>query len=393
MIVETIKLGELCEVRSGGTPSKGNFAYWGGDIPWISPKDMKSAVLSEAADYITEEAIENSATSLLPPQTILIVVRSGILAHSLPVARAARPLAFNQDIKALIPDQHKIEPEYLYWFLRSSAPIVLRQGVKKGATVHSVQSGFIESLNVPIATRQEQKRIIDLLGRADGIVRLRRQAQEKAAELVPAIFRNMFGKERADYARWPVVTLGDYAEIQSSVKIPSIDAESEEPCIGADSIESNTGRIVSWPTVAEVMPRSAKYRFQARDVLYSKIRPNLCKAALAPSSGYCSADMYPLTTNQSVLPEFLLALLLSRSFTDYAIRESVRAQMPKLNRETLFAYTHRLPPIELQREFAVKAQAVWSIERQQADAAAVAETAFTALLTRAFDSSGFRVCK
>jgi len=165
--VTTVPLKSLCQTRHGGTPSKTNAAYWVGSIPWVSPKDMKSATLSDASDHISQEAVENSATSVVPEKSILVVVRSGILAHSLPVAQAAKPLAFNQDIKALTPDVAKVDPDYLFWFIRSQEPRVLAQGVQKGATVHSLQSGFIENLQVPLPERAEQRRIVDLLSRAE----------------------------------------------------------------------------------------------------------------------------------------------------------------------------------------------------------------------------------
>lgn len=108
-----VPLKSLCQIKHGGTPSKANPEFWKGEIPWISPKDMKSSFLCDATDHVSAHAIDNSSASIVPENSILIVVRSGILAHSLPVARVGKPLTFNQDIKAVIPNQEKIDPEYL----------------------------------------------------------------------------------------------------------------------------------------------------------------------------------------------------------------------------------------------------------------------------------------
>lgn len=99
-VLGTRPLRDLCVFKHGGTPSKATPNFWTGDIPWVSPKDMKQAVIDSATDYISAEAVAGSATSLVPSGSILAVVRSGILAHSFPIAQAAKPLAFNQDIKA-----------------------------------------------------------------------------------------------------------------------------------------------------------------------------------------------------------------------------------------------------------------------------------------------------
>src|ERR1700682_6455174 len=78
-----VPLGDVVEVKGGGTPSKANSACWNGDIPWVSPKDMKCWDIEDAEDKITADAIKGSATNLIPRNSILIVNRSGILFHYL----------------------------------------------------------------------------------------------------------------------------------------------------------------------------------------------------------------------------------------------------------------------------------------------------------------------
>lgn len=202
-------LKSLCTFKHGGTPSKANASYWQGDIPWVSPKDMKLSFIIDTTDHVSGLAVENSAASVVLPGSILTVVRSGILAHSFPIAQIGRPLTFNQDIKAVIPFDESVSEDYVYWFLRSCENEVVSRGVKKGATVHSVQSGFIENLMVPLRSEAEQRRIVDLLSRAEGVVRLRREAQKKTSELIPAIFLEMFGDPSTNPKGWKVTTFGD----------------------------------------------------------------------------------------------------------------------------------------------------------------------------------------
>ena len=97
-------LANLGTWSGGGTPSTSNAAFWtNGTIPWVSPKDMKQRRISSAQDCITESALAASATNLVREKSVLLVTRSGILRHSLPVATNTRPVTLNQDMKALTP--------------------------------------------------------------------------------------------------------------------------------------------------------------------------------------------------------------------------------------------------------------------------------------------------
>jgi type I restriction enzyme, S subunit len=110
----------IVRFKSGGTPSKDNLNYWGGSIPWASAKDLKSEKLGDTLDHLTDHAIEVGATELVPEGAVLVLVRGMTLAHSFPVVLTLRPIAINQDLKAVIaaPD---VEQEYLAWLLRGSA--------------------------------------------------------------------------------------------------------------------------------------------------------------------------------------------------------------------------------------------------------------------------------
>jgi type I restriction enzyme S subunit len=84
---ELVPLKHLCTFSGGGTPSKDNLSYWiGGDIPWVSPKDMKSFWISDSQDKVTEMAVRESSTNFVQAGSLLMVVRSGILQRTIPIA-------------------------------------------------------------------------------------------------------------------------------------------------------------------------------------------------------------------------------------------------------------------------------------------------------------------
>lgn len=121
--------------------------------------------------------------------------------------------------------------------------------------------------------------------------------------------------------------------------------------IAPNHIESKTGRLLALETAEEQGAISGKYAFAKGTVLYSKIRPALAKACISPDAGMCSADMYPIIPDKRLRPEYLLMQLLTARFTDWAVIESMRVAMPKINRETIGGFLLRVPALDLQDHF------------------------------------------
>lgn len=194
----TDRLDSCFDVFGGGTPSKANDEYWKGDIPWVSPKDMKVDVIQETEDRITQDAIAGSATKLVPPGSLLIVYRSGILAHTFPVAIAGRALTLNQDLKALT-SRGEVLNEFIYGWLISGQKLAL-SCVKKGATVHNIDGPRFLGLQVPKPPRNLQ----DDFARHLKALLLLKNEREKAAEKIECLFALLLQKAFAGQltAKW-----------------------------------------------------------------------------------------------------------------------------------------------------------------------------------------------
>jgi type I restriction enzyme S subunit len=144
----------------GGTPSKDNPNYWnGGSIPWVSPKDMKVARIFDTEDHITEQAVHNSATCLVPDGAVLMVTRSGILRHTFPVAVARVEVTLNQDLKALVLFDG-LDGEYVAAALRAFGDEVISRCSKHGTTVQSIEFSRLKDFQIPVAPLNEQERIV-----------------------------------------------------------------------------------------------------------------------------------------------------------------------------------------------------------------------------------------
>ncbi|WP_231731258.1 restriction endonuclease subunit S [Lampropedia cohaerens] len=155
---ECRRVSETGKWYSGGTPSRGNSAYWGGPIPWVSPKDMKLVELDSAEETLTAEGVE-AGSKLMPKDTIMIVVRGMILAHTFPVARTLVPAAFNQDMKALVvSDEYR--PKYIQYWFEYAAPRYLRLVSESSHGTKRLESEKLFSLEVPKLDLDEQDNFI-----------------------------------------------------------------------------------------------------------------------------------------------------------------------------------------------------------------------------------------
>ena len=155
-----IALGDLGKWFGGGTPSKSNDAFWtNGTIPWVSPKDMKVFRISTAEDFITEAACTRSSTSRVKSGSILIVARSGILQHTLPVAVTDVEVTINQDLKALEP-KSGVSAEYVAYALIASENELLHQYTKEGTTVQNINFSEFKRFEIPLPSLDTQRKIV-----------------------------------------------------------------------------------------------------------------------------------------------------------------------------------------------------------------------------------------
>jgi len=152
----------LVSLKSGGTPSKENLAYWNGDIPWASSKDLKSVELSDTQDHITQLAIDEGAAELVPAGCILTVVRGMILLHTFPVVVATVPMAINQDLKALTP-KPPLNPGFLAWLLRGASAEVLGRTDEAAHGTKVLRMDLWLSMPVPVPPLNEQAEIVTAL--------------------------------------------------------------------------------------------------------------------------------------------------------------------------------------------------------------------------------------
>lgn len=159
---ELKQLKHLVRFKSGGTPSKDNIAFWDGDTPWASAKDLKQEMLADTINHLTQLAVESGAASLVPSGSILVVVRGMILARLFPVVETQVPMAINQDLKALIPSED-LNSRYLAHLLRGSSAESLSRLEEAGHGTKALRMENWVSMEMPVPPLHEQLAIVAML--------------------------------------------------------------------------------------------------------------------------------------------------------------------------------------------------------------------------------------
>ena len=156
-----VALSEVCNIVGGGTPSKKNESFYTGSIPWATVRDMNVDVLSSTDFSITKEAVAASSTNIIPGGNVVIATRVGLGK----VCLLDGDTAINQDLRGLIPKRPGLVlPEYLFYWYKTVAPQVVAAGT--GATVQGVKVELVKSLQLPLPSLPEQKRIVAILDEA-----------------------------------------------------------------------------------------------------------------------------------------------------------------------------------------------------------------------------------
>lgn len=164
-----VALRFLVDIYCGATPNTGKAELWDGDIPWVSPKDMKREEMADAEDHVSPAALSGSALRLIDPIAVLIVVRGMILAHSFPTATTTRQVTINQDMKAL-RCRESLDPYFLrnfFWGLESHLVSLVDSAAHGTRKLETEALGRFEVCVPPVA---EQRAIVAYI--ADSTARL-----------------------------------------------------------------------------------------------------------------------------------------------------------------------------------------------------------------------------
>ena len=376
-----VAIGEIADIVGGATPSTKDPDNFGGDIPWLTPKDLSGPhdrYIACGERNLTQQGLDGCSAKLLPAGAVLLSTRAPVGY----VAIAKNPIATNQGFRSLIP-RDGVFGEYLYYWLSVNTEELERHS--SGSTFRELSGTALKSIKLRLPPMGEQRRIAGVLGCLDDKIELNRRMAETLEEMARALFRSWFvdfepvrakqeGRWRSgeslpglpaqlyEYfperleasavgpipAGWRVAALGDVADApRRGVKPDEID--SETPYIGLEHMPRRSIALGEWDTAAKVA--SGKSAFRRGEILFGKLRPYFHKVGVAPLDGICSTDIIVIEPKAREWASFVLSVVSSDEFVAYANQTSTGTRMPRTSWKAMSAYAVALPPASVAQAF------------------------------------------
>ena len=351
-----VRLGDICEIQSGGTPARSKRDYWeNGTIPWVKISDIKGKHLENTEEFITDEGLKNSSAKVFPKGTILYTIFATLGETCMLDIDAAT----NQAIAGITIKCDGVHREYLYYYLSSLKSEVNQMG--RGVAQNNINMSILRNLLIQLPPLDEQRRIAATLDKVTDLISKRRQQLDKLDELVKARFVEMFGNFIYEHDRWKTCEVGDIADTidpHPSHRTPPISANGV-PYIGiADcdyttkQINFETARKVGYNVLQEHIKR---YTLSNGDFIIGKIG-TIGKPFMVPAkqSYTLSANTVLIKpTKEKIAPEFLFAVFQSEYMDRIIDAEKKSTSQPAFGIQKVRKIAIPLPPMELQKQFAI----------------------------------------
>ncbi len=187
---EQRKLSEVATFGGGHTPPMADpDNYEDGYVLWVTSQDVKSNYLDRTTTQITEKGAKE--LTLYPAGSLVMVTRSGILRHTLPVAELRKPSTVNQDIRVILPQGECCGEWLLQFFISHNKELLLEFG-KTGTTVESVDFGKIKDMLLYMPSTVEQQQIGDFFAKLDSLITLHQRKLELLQNIKKSLLDKMF---------------------------------------------------------------------------------------------------------------------------------------------------------------------------------------------------------
>ena len=356
--MKKVKLGEICEVQAGGTPSRNKKEFWvQGNIPWVKIKDINSKYISKVEEHITELGLQFSSAKLFSRGTILYTIFATIGE----VAILDIDAATNQAIAGLHLKSEKVLKEYLYFFLLSIKNRVKNDS--RGVAQNNINLTYLKNIEVPIVENSIQQEICNNLTKINQIIALRNQQLIELSNLVKSRFNEMFGDPILNEMGWEKHRLSKLTLKIGSGATPRGGRESyvNEGIALIRSMNVYDGKFIFKDLAYLTNVQAEKLNnviVESDDVLLNITGASVSRCCIVPQI------ILPARVNQHVSiirckkhllsPIFLNQLLITSEFKSLLqkIGESSGATRQAITKNQIEELTIPLPPLSLQNEFA-----------------------------------------
>lgn len=388
-------LQDIADVLGGGTPSRTVRDYWDGEIPWVTPTDLPKpgrgiVDIRDTEERITERGLRASSATMIPAASVLYSSRATI--GKIGIARV--PLATNQGFVNFVP-KPGINTRYLAYTLLHFTPTISQMA--GSTTFKEVRRGALKSLRIPVPPLAEQEGIVRILDEAEELRRLRREADRRTADLIPALFHEMFGDPATNPKGWPVEAVGELFDRRRGSRCGPFGSALKKheyvdvgvPVWGIPNVLPNQfaeeGSLFISPKKFEQL---RGYSVESGDLLVSRAGTvgRICVARPSMKDSIIGTNLVRLALEKDrVVPEFFAAIL-----THYPAEVgSLRANADSgsysfMNTSTLKTLRIFVPQLQMQQEFATRVAEIRTMEERQAESRRRLGDLAASLLHRAF---------
>ncbi|MGO1320497.1 MAG: restriction endonuclease subunit S [Galactobacter sp.] len=376
----TVKLGEVCRFESGGTPDRKNPDYWGDGTPWITGADIVGEYISPRSE-ISAAALRGSAAREVPTGTVLLVTRTSVGK----AVRADRVLAFSQDITAVWPEADRLDGQYLVHFLRASGDYFARHA--RGATIKGVKRDDVANLPMPLPPLSEQRRIADVLDRADALRRVSDGTMSKIASTRASLHRSRFGGE----ATRRLEVLG---QVQGGLQVTSKRSVNpiDVPYLRVANVFQNRLDLSEIKRIRVTPKELDRVSLNAGDLLFveghgNKDEVGRCAVWTEEVTGMVHQNhLIRFRADQDVLDPQYAQAAVSALPHDRRLASKARTTsgLNTISTSDVRRLSIPVPPIEAQRAFAADIETLNAVGDRLAQQVAVLDTLFASLQYRAF---------
>jgi type I restriction enzyme S subunit len=342
-----VKLGDVCDTTSGGTPSRGNSSFYGGSIPWVKSGELNNANITSTEESITQDAVKNSSAKVFKAGTLLIAMYGATVGK---LGILDIDAATNQAVCAVFPSE-VVERDYLFFYLLAERSELLK--LSFGGAQPNISQTVIRALGVLLPPISEQKRIVGILrDRLAAVEQARQatQAQLEAAQALPAAYlRQIFNSPEAQ--TWEKKLLGKILKRRNEVIHPRDNPSGPATFVGLEHIQSEIGARLGSIDVEMSELTGRKPRFHKGDIVYGYLRPYLNKVWIAEFDGLCSVDQYIYTTkSKNISTDFVAWFMRSPVYMERAPVDFTPGQLPRIRADEVASTEINIPDIEIQKK-------------------------------------------
>lgn len=388
---ETRRLADCGQLVSGGTPSKKKPEYWGGVIPWFSSKEVRNFDLDDSELHVTTIGAEKGA-KLIPPGTVLFVIRGMSLANEFRVGVTTVDATFNQDVKGLVPAED-VDGRYVARCLSWRAPQVLRATGQASHGTKRLEARVFDNIQIPLPPIAEQRRIASILDKADAIRRKRKEAIALVEGLQLSAFLDMFGDPVANPKRWETKTLSDLrVEFAYGTSTKCNDDKTGRGVLRIPNVVDGEVRLDGLKYAQLDAKEASRFTLDKGDLLFVRTNGNANYIARCAVFSMDKPMLFAsylirarLPKKCPVTPAFVHAVFSCPSFRAQLLREATTtAGNYNINTKGLGRQSVPLPPIELQKRFVSVTNRIRSLRAREEVTQLNSDQLFGSLLSRAF---------